>query len=121
VYQITAHTIICYLSPAACWQTNIRPVQVREKRTVFAGVPAKDEQRTGNCSGLTNRFRVPRRTDGPRRCLTVIEAKDGPNFLINFQFTKVRRLLRPPNAPAYAADEIAFVNAIPGCRSNLDE
>ena len=83
-HRITAHAIIRHLSPAACGQTHIRPMQVCQKRTVFAWVPAKDEQRTGNCVGRANRFRVPLRTDGPRRCLAMIEAKDGANFLVNF-------------------------------------
>jgi hypothetical protein len=30
VCRITAHAMIRYLSPAACWQTNIRPVKIRE-------------------------------------------------------------------------------------------
>src|SRR5262245_51657534 len=50
-HRISAHPMISHLLPAACGQTNIRPMQVRQKRAVFAWVPAEDEQRTADRIG----------------------------------------------------------------------
>src|SRR5947208_16221862 len=91
-------------------------MQVRQKRAVFPRVPSKHIQQTGDRIG-------PRAVHGgagcPRRRLTVIEPEHGPYFFVYFQFTKVGRLLWPPHTPAYAADKITFMEAIPACCSNF--
>src|SRR5947199_4622734 len=129
VRQITAHSIIRHLPPAACGQTNVRPVQVRQQRTVFAWVPSKNVERTvdrvwprrvdrrGCSHGPMGRFRCWR--DRPDRCLTFIETEDAANFFVDFQFAEVGRPFGPSHTPTYAADKIGFMNAIPARRSDL--
>src|SRR5215510_3937055 len=110
--------MIRHLGPAACRQTNIRSMQVRQKRAVLAWVPSKNIQRTGDTIGLGS---VYRRTKCPRCRIALIESEHRADFVIDFELVKVRSLFRPFHIPAYATDEIAFVKAIPCCRSNLDE
>src|SRR4030095_1354573 len=113
-YGITAYSMIRHLSPAACRQTNIRPVQVRQKRAVFAWVPPKNVQRTRDNIGLGS---VYWRADCPPCRVALIESEHRADFVIDFEFTKVGRLFRPLDIPMYPADEIAFVNAVPCVRS----
>ena len=47
-HRIIPHPVVRHLGPAACRQTNVRPVEVRQKRTVSAGVPAKNVQITAD-------------------------------------------------------------------------
>src|SRR5438874_7196402 len=117
-HPIIAHPIIRHLGPAACRQTNIRPVQVRQKRAVFTWVPPKNVQRTTDNIGLGS---VYWRADCPPCRVAVIESEHGADFVIDFEFTKVGRLFRPLDIPMYAADEIAFVKAVPCGRSYFDE
>src|SRR6266850_3993030 len=117
-YGITAYSMIRHLLPAACGQTYIGPMQVRQKRAVFARVPPKNVQRTRDSLGLGG---VYWRTGCPRCRIALIESKYRADFVIDFQFTKVRRLFWPLYVPTYTADEIAFVKAIPCGRSNLDK
>src|SRR5438045_666660 len=117
-HRIIAHPIIRHLGPAACRQTNIRPVQVRQKRAVFTWVPPKNVQRTRDNIGLGS---VYWRADCPPCRVALIESEHRADFVIDFEFTKVGRLFRPLDIPMYAADEIAFVKAIPCGRSNFDE
>src|SRR5215211_8693141 len=93
-------------------------MQVRQKRAVFAWLPPRNVQRTGDRIGLRS---VYRRADCPRRRVALIESEHGSNFVIDFKFTEIRCSFRPAHTPAYAADEIAFVEAVPCGRSNLDE
>src|SRR5881394_1054094 len=117
-YGIIAYSMIVHLFPAACGETHIRSMQVREKRAVFAWVPLKNVKRTGDSLWLPP---VYGRVDCPRRRIAFIESENGADFVIDFEFTKVGSLLRPVYTPVYAADEIAFVKAIPCGRSNFDE
>src|SRR6266480_6461745 len=100
VYRITAHPIIRHLFPAACGQTYIGPMQVRQKRAVFAWVPPKNVQRTRDSVGLGG---VYWRADCPRCRVALIESKYRADFVIDFQFTKVRRLFWPLDVPTYTA------------------
>src|SRR5438874_938553 len=117
-HRIIAHPIIRHLGPAACRQTNIRPVQVRQKRAVFAWIPSKSVQRTRDNIGLGS---VYWRADCPPCRVALIESEHSADFVVDFELVKLRSLFRPFHTPAYAADEIAFVKAIPCCRSNFDE
>src|SRR5438477_2706136 len=117
-YGITAYSMIRHLLPAACGQTHVGPMQVRQKRAVFAWVPPKNVQRTRDSIGLGS---VYWRTDCPRCRVALVESKYGADFVIDFQFTKIQRLFWPLYVPTYAADEIAFVKTVPCGRSNLDE
>src|SRR5215472_19325269 len=116
-YGITLYSVIGHLLPAACRQTHIRSMQVRQKRAVFARIPPKHIQRTGDRTRLGNVFR---RADCPGSRIAVIESEHSPDFVVDFQFAKVRRLFWPLYIPPYAADEIALVKAVPACGSNLD-
>src|SRR5215475_2333433 len=93
-------------------------MQVRQKRAVFAWIPSKNVQRTRDNLWLGS---VYGRADCPRCRVAFIKSKHGANFVIDFEFTKVRSLLRPVHTPAYAADEIAFMMAIPCGGSNFHE
>ena len=93
-------------------------MQVRQKRAVFARVPPKNVQRTRDGIGLGS---VYWRTDCPRCRVALIESKHGADFVIDCEFTKVRRLFWPLYVPTYAADEIPFVKAVPCGRPNLDK
>src|SRR4029077_5059611 len=110
VYGITAHSVVGCLSPTTSGQTNIRPMQVRQKRAVFARIPSKQVKETRNSIRLRG---VHRRRSGPSCSLTLIEPEHGANFFVDFQFTKVGRLLGPLHIPPNAPDEITFVNPIP--------
>src|SRR5438067_6826454 len=91
-YGITAYSMIPHLLPAACGETYIGPMQVRQKRAVFARVPPKNVQRTWDSLGLGSVFR---RAVRPRCRVALVESKHGADFVIDFQFTKVRRLFWP--------------------------
>src|SRR5262245_57552324 len=93
-------------------------MQVRQKRAVFAWVPAEYVQRTADGTGLGS---VYRRAVRPRCRVAFIESEHGADFVVDFEFTKIRRLFWPIHCPACAADEIAFVIAIPASRSKLNE
>src|SRR6476660_7087626 len=110
--------MIRHLGPAACRQTNIRPVQVRQKRAVFAWIPSKNVQKTRDNLWLGS---VYGRADCPHCPVALIESKHGADFVIDFKFTKVGSLFRPLDIPMYAADEIAFMTAIPCGGSNFHE
>src|SRR4030095_11159846 len=97
---------------------NIGSVQVRKKRAILARVPTKDIQQAGDYVVLRA---VHRRGGRPSRCLANIEPEHGANLFVDFQFTKIGCLLRPPESPVYAADEIAFMKTIPACCCNLHE
>src|SRR5260370_37636089 len=136
-----APAIVCHLGPATGRQTNIGPMQIGQKRAVSARSPAKNVQQAGDGvfpRPVYGRLEIVRfasseifrersisgsggRRDRPSRCLAFIETEDTANFWIDFQFAKVRRLFGPLHTPAYAADEIAFVNAVPCRSSNLHE
>src|SRR5262245_1807007 len=110
--------MIRHLHPAACGQTYIRPVQVRQKRAVLAWVPPENIQRTGDIIGLGS---VYERTECPRCRIAIIESEHRTDFVIDFELVKLRSLFRPFHIPAYAADEIAFMTAIPYGGSNFHE
>ena len=93
-------------------------MQVRQKCAVFARVPAKDVQQTGDRIGLRA---IYGRGDHPSCSLAVIEPEHGANFLVNLQLMEIGCLLGPAYAPGDAANEIAFVRAIPCSGPDLDE
>src|SRR6266436_8142842 len=117
-YGITAYSMIRHLLPAACGKTYIGPMQVRQKRAVFAWIPPKNVQRRRDGIRLGS---VCWRAVRPRCRVALIESKYGADFVIDFQFTKVRRLFWPLDVPTYTTDEIAFVEAIPAGGANLNE
>ena len=56
-------------------------MQVRQKRAVFARVPPKNVQRTGDSSGLGS---IYWRADRPRCRLALIESEHGADFAVDF-------------------------------------
>ena len=58
-------------------------------------------------------FRGRRRRQHPGSTLAFVETEDSANFRVDIQFAKVRRLFRPLHGPAYAADKLGFMGAIP--------
>jgi hypothetical protein len=80
-YEITAYSMIRHLFPAACGQTYIGPMQVRQKRAVFARVPPKNVQRTRDGIGLGS---VYWRADCPRCGVALIESEHGADFVVDF-------------------------------------
>ena len=93
-------------------------MQVRQKRAVFAWVPPKNVQRTKDNIGLGS---VYRGADCPPCRVALIKSEHRADFVIDFEFTKVGGLFRPLDIPMYAADEIAFVKAVPCGGSYFDE
>ena len=53
--------------------------------------------------------------------LAFVETEDTANFRVDIQFAKVGRLFRPLHGPAYAADKIGFMGAIPCSNPDLDK
>ena len=73
--------MIRHLLPAACGQTYIGPMQVRQKRAVFARVPPKNVQRTRDGIGLGS---VYWRADCPCCRVALIESEHGADFVVDF-------------------------------------
>src|SRR3954465_13307312 len=100
-------------------------MQVSQKRTISARIPAKTIQQTGNRIGRDAARRRPvgaeRRpyvSHCPGCCLALIETEHTANFWVDLELAKIRRPFGPSHRPAYSGDEIALVNAIPCPRSN---
>src|SRR5947207_2211455 len=100
-YRIIAHAVICHLAPAACRQTNVRPMQVRQKRAVPPRLPAKNVQNAGDgtwlralrrrrecvrvarafrARGLRSRHGCHHRCESPGGSVAFVETEDTTNF-----------------------------------------
>src|SRR5437763_8123383 len=125
-HSIIPHAVVGHLSPTTCRQTNVRPVQIREKRAVATRLPAENiEVAAGGDGALRHPDIAARcpylRRNRPSRCVTFVETKDAANFFVNLQFAKVRRLFGPLHIPGDATNEILFMNAIPRGSPDLDK
>ena len=109
-------------------------MQVRQKRAVSTGVPAKNVQQAGD--GIWRAADSPasrtfwlaafsevrgRRQRSRPAALAFVETEDTANFGVDIQFAKVGRLFRPLHSPVYAADKIGFMGAIPCSNPDLDK
>ena len=52
--------------------------------------------------------------------MSLIETKLAAHFLVNFQFAKIGRRLRPLHVPPSGGDKIALVRAVPKMGAELD-
>src|SRR5215471_12820784 len=96
-------------------------MQVRQERAVFARLPSKNVERTEDRIPLVSRLGIHRRIDCPSRSLALIEPEHGANLWVDLQLLNVGLLFGPLHTPPDAADEIAFMKAIPCRGSDFDE
>src|SRR5512133_3922906 len=102
--SVIPHAVVRYLGPATCRQTNIRPVQIRQKRAVSPRLPTKKVQQAGDgtwlrafrrrreCVWVARSFRGRRlrsrhgchhRCESPSRSLALVETEDTANFWVD--------------------------------------
>src|SRR5438128_11585464 len=93
-------------------------MQICQERAVLAAAPSEKVKRAserfiGSCAARIGCRQIP-------GCgVSLIETQNSPNVVLDFYFVKIRRGLWPLHFPTRRLREIAFMRAIPLCRSKF--